>query len=52
MKTSQKDASSPGNEDHETRTAHPDSLLLLMLRHLRVYAKCYLGAWLPPLLLI
>ena len=48
MKTSQKNASSPGNEVHETRIAHPDSLLHLMLR---VYAKYFLGAWLPPLLL-
>ena len=49
MKMTQEDASSLGNGVHETRIAHPDSPLLLMLR---VYAKYYLGAWLPPLLLI
>ena len=49
MKTSEKDASSLGNGVHETRIAHPDSPLLLMLR---VYAKYCWGVWLPPLPLI
>ena len=49
MKTSLNDTSSPGNGVHETRTAHPDNPLHLILR---VYAKYCLAAWQPHHLLI